>query len=94
MIRVKNVSSHDYQNVTLINQTISTISSGQKSSYYIFEEAYEYGYIELDVDGATYKLIPIDFVGESPLKNGKYTYEIDADLMRGGDVLSLKFVED
>lgn len=45
----------------------------------IFQKAYRYAFVELEIDGETYTLQPIDYVGDSPLKNGLYTYQIDAN---------------
>lgn len=82
-IRLSNVSQFNFQNIVVNTSTgnvdFENINSGQKTDYKIFQKAYRYAFIELLIDGETYTLQPIDYVGETPLKNGHYTYQIDAD---------------
>jgi len=82
-IRLANVSKYDFQNI-VVNTTTGDVSfedleSGQKSEYKDFDKAYRYAFVELEIDGETYTLQPIDYVGESLLGNGNYTYQIDAN---------------
>jgi hypothetical protein len=35
--------------------------------------------VSLETDNPTYTLQPIDYVGETPLEDGNYTYETDAN---------------
>ena len=81
-IRLANVSQYDFQNI-VVNTTTGDVSfeyleSGQKSEYKDFDKAYRYAFVELEIDGETYILQPIDYVGEALLENGNYTYQIDA----------------
>lgn len=46
------------------------------SNYKIFDRGYSYGYLSLTLNNNTYALQPFDYVGETPLENGKYTYKI------------------
>ena len=82
-IRLSNVSQFDYQNITVNTSTgnvdFEDINTEQNTDYKTFETAYRYAFIELEIDGKTYTLQPIDYVGETPLENGNYTYEIDAN---------------
>ncbi len=83
MIRLSNVSQYDFENI-VVNTTTGNVSfedlmSGQKSEYKIFNKAYSYAFVELEINEITYSLIPIDYVGETPLENGKYTYQLDLD---------------
>ena len=83
MLRLSNTSSFDYNNI-IINTTTGNVSfedinSGEKTAYKIFEKAYRYAYVQLEIDGAMYIIQPIDYVGETPLKGGTYTYEINAN---------------
>ncbi len=82
LIRVKNVSQFEFNNV-LVNtsgteQNFGNININQGSDYKSFDFAYRYAFIELKIDGNTYTLQPIDYVGETKLDNGKYTYEVNA----------------
>ena len=74
LLRIKNTSQFDYTDVVVNTSggehNYGTISSNQSSDYNAF--------VELKIDGSTYTIQPIDYVGETPLDNGKYTYEINA----------------
>ena len=83
LLRISNTSSFDYKDV-IINTTTGNVSfedieSGDKTAYQSFETAYRYAYVQLEIDGSMYIIQPIDYVGETPLANGKYTYEINAN---------------
>lgn len=82
-IRLSNVSQFDYENIVVNtssgNVNFENIDSGQTTDYKLFQKAYRYAFIQLEINGETYTLQPIDYVGEEPLKNGNYTYQIDAN---------------
>lgn len=82
-IRLSNVSEYNFQNIivntTTGNTDFENISSQEMTSYKTFETAYRYAFVELEIDGETYTLQPIDYTGETPLENGNYTYEINAN---------------
>lgn len=92
-LRIKNTSDLTYQEVTVVSDAnvYSDISSGSYSGYVEFDQLYSYAYIKILSEGETYVLQPIDFVGETPLAPGFYTYELDVD--ETGQVL-LNFVVD
>jgi hypothetical protein len=92
-IRVKNVSSINYDTIQVGDDGMihENIGAGTYSDYLIYESAYSYAYISISSAGETYVLQPIDFVGETPLPLGFYTYEIGVD--PEGNV-SLNFVID
>ncbi len=77
-LRVSNTSDYDYKNIIVRNSSFNNLNSGETSAYQIFDYAYSYDFIELQIDGKTYTIQPIDFVGESKLKSGDYSYAIDA----------------
>ena len=98
-IRLSNVSQFEFQNIvvntTTGNTNFENISSQQKTSYKTFQTAYRYAFVELQIDGETYTLQPIDYVGETPLENGNYTYQIDAnDSQEQYGKLSLTLIEE
>ena len=80
-IRLSNISQFDFTNIIVntYNNNVAFIdlNSGSKSDYKDFEQAYRYAYIELEANGETYILQPIDYVGETLLGSGNYTYQID-----------------
>ncbi|MFD2725071.1 hypothetical protein [Hyunsoonleella rubra] len=94
-IRLSNVSEFDYKNITVNSTSFEDLEAGKTSTYKTFDLAYRYGFVELEIDGTTYTIQPIDYVGETPLEKGKYTYQIDAnDSMEQYGKLILIFVED
>ena len=92
-IRIKNNSNIVFETV-LVGDAMEphmNISPGEFSAYFIYEEAYRYAYIEITSGEETFILQPIDFVGETPLPIGFYTYELA--VTESGEV-ELDFVVD
>lgn len=46
------------------------------TDYAGFDSVYHYGYIKVGMNNKTYQLIPIDYVGETPYRQGLFTYKI------------------
>ncbi|MDL5510794.1 hypothetical protein QSE00_03125 [Arenibacter sp. M-2] len=92
-IRIKNESSVTFDTVQVGSDDMihENIAPEEYSGYLEYETAYSYAYINIMVAGETYVLQPIDFVGETPLENGFYTYVLN--LSEEGDVI-LSFMED
>ena len=92
-IRIKNNSTITFDTVQVgaVKNVYSDIEPGQFSSYLTYETAYTYNYIEIVSGDEVFVLQPIDFVGETPLEMGFYTYELD--VTETGNV-SLNFVVD
>ena len=80
-IRLSNVSDSDFGNIIVNTTTGDTnygnLKSNQVSEYKNFNKAYRYAYVELNIGEETYTIQPIDYVGETPLTNGNYTYQLD-----------------
>ena len=98
-IRLSNVSQYDFQNIVVNTTTgdvnFENLNSGQKTEYKVFEKAYRYAFVELEIDGKMYTLQPTDYVGETRLGNGKYTYQIEAnDSQDQYGKLSLALIKD
>lgn len=92
-IRVENSSGIDFDEVQVGGDEFvhTDVSSGSFSEYLEYETAYEYAYIQIKSGTESYVLQPIDFVGETPLEIGFYTYVLDVS--EDGDV-SLVFMRD
>ncbi len=80
-IRLSNVSDSDFENI-IVNTTTGDINYGnlksrEVSEYKNFNKAYRYAYVELNIGEKTYTIQPIDYVGETPLNDGNYTYQLD-----------------
>ncbi|MGI9552472.1 MAG: hypothetical protein ACR2MT_14820 [Aurantibacter sp.] len=92
-IRVKNVANFNFNKVVVgeEDKIHENVAPGKYSDYLEYETAYHYAYIKIENDSTSYVLQPIDFVGETPLNIGFYTYELSVS--EQGDV-SLEFKVD
>lgn len=92
-IRVRNISSIVFDQVQVgeADKIHENVSPDSFTDYLPYEEAYSYAYIEILSGAETYVLQPIDFVGETPLPIGLYTYELN--ITSEGEV-TLDFVVD
>ena len=81
LIRVHNASEYDFLRVEVNTydepKNYGPIKSDEKSRYKTFEVAYRYAYVRLFVDENEFIIQPIDFVGETPLGSGKFTYVLE-----------------
>ena len=98
-IRLKNTSSFAYADVkTEIGveaYSYGNLIAGEASAYHTFDYAYSYAFIELKINGEIFTIQPIDFIGETKLNAGKYTYEINATTVGSQyDRLSITLIED
>ena len=98
-VRVENISPYNFESVWINpgeeSHNYGNIDAGQFSAYKSFDLAYSYAFVEVQIEGNTFTIQPIDYVGETPLAKGNYTYQIDAS-DSGGQYsrLSLTLVED
>lgn len=67
------------------------VPPGAATAYREVERAYRYAYVRTVVDGDTLGLVPIDYVGETLLESGLYTYRLD---LFEGRSLTLELVRD
>ncbi|MEP0212806.1 MAG: hypothetical protein ABJD66_06315 [Cellulophaga sp.] len=94
-IRIKNVSEVNYDMVQVngdAENVYTNVASGEVSEYFEYETAYAYASILIEADGETYTLQAIDYVGETPLPLGFYTYELNVVEENNG--VELKLVVD
>lgn len=103
MIRIKNSSSYSMQNILVKfpdeEITYGDLSSGEESGFEVVTKAYRYAYIETIVDNKTVILQPTDYVGESLLEPGQYTYNLSIDQEtfnsdNFSNALKLEFIEE
>jgi hypothetical protein len=83
-IRVANRSDRDFDavDVTFTEKKVSygPVAKGATSGYRtIQEEAYRYALVVVTAGGEAFRFQPIDFVGETPLAPGRYTYALNID---------------
>lgn len=97
-IRVHNNSDVNFEGVTVqsgnAEQTFGDILSRTESEYREFDYAFRYGAVWLNAEGVALSLIPTDYVGEIPLRDGYYTYRIGLSSANLEDAaLTLELVE-
>ncbi|MBU2906139.1 MULTISPECIES: hypothetical protein [Arenibacter] len=92
-IRIKNESNVTFDTVQVGSDEMihENIGPEEYSSYLEYETAYSYAYINIMVGEENFVSQPIDFVGETPLENGFYTYGLS--ISEEGDVI-LNFMVD
>ena len=73
-IRLRNASEFQFENATFNNVNYGNIESGATTEYRVFQNQYSYGSVSITIEGEEYGWIPIDFVGESLLEDGDYTF--------------------
>jgi hypothetical protein len=77
MVRIHNVSTYDYEDLQVGEEMYGTLAAGDTTEYRDFGVAYSYNYVSLRIGVDEFVLQPIDYVGETPLGEGQFTYEID-----------------
>lgn len=92
-IRIRNLSGFAFDEVQVGAQdsVYTNVPPDSYSDYLEYETAYSYASVSIQAGEETYVLQPIDYVGESELPIGFYTYELNVN--EEGDV-SLNFVAD
>jgi hypothetical protein len=94
-IRIQNNSSFPFERVEVgfpegrVNY--GSIRANSASEYRGVSKAYRYAYIEVEIAGEELVLQPIDYVGESLLGPGRYTYVLNTTVE---GQLTLEFRED
>lgn len=83
-IRIANNSSFAFQRVDVVfpedEVSYGAVPAHGATSYHSVETAYRYAYIEVQVDGEELIIQPIDYVGETPLEPGRYTYALNVTI--------------
>ena len=82
-IRVANLGPVPMTAVTIsfVGQTVDygALAVGDFSGYESVDEAYRYAGVDIEAEGGPYNLMPIDYVGETPLPAGRYTYYLSLE---------------
>ena len=80
LIRVENGTEHDMTDVFVSgpedDHEYGDLAAGEKSEYQLYAKAYRYAFCTFKIGDSTYTVQPIDFVGESFLDPGEYTYRL------------------
>ena len=95
-IRVRNRSDSDFSSVRVVFPSAEveygSVSAGAVSEYESVEEAYRYAYVEVMIGERRLVLQPIDYVGETLLGAGRYTFALG--IAEGGEHLTLELESD
>jgi len=97
-LRVKNATNFDLTYVQVGGNTANfeALNSGDTSLYQFFPEGgYRYNYVKIKTaTNDSFHIQPIDYVGETPLEEGYYTYVLS--LQNGGNFtyLSIDCIKD
>ena len=85
-IRLANRSARNFDRVVVNfyqeRVDYGALPAGAVSAYRRATRAYRYAYVEVHVDTARLVLQPTDFVGETPLSSGRYTYALSVTAHR------------
>jgi len=73
-IRVRNDSKVDFKNVVVGGKKYGDIKQGATTDYQTWKTAYSYSSVSLVANSKPMRIQPYDYVGESPLDDGHYTY--------------------
>jgi len=92
LIRILNKSDVTFNDTKLNNENFGTLAPNQKSEYRVFAGAYEIGTVSIIIEGENYLMLPSDFIGETLLSNGKYTFQYIFDFQSKN--LRVNLVED
>ena len=94
-IRIQNASSFPFARVDVVfpedQVSYGSLSANSASVYRGVSKAYRYAYIEVEIGGEELVIQPIDYVGESLLGSGRYTYVLNVTVEGH---LTLDFRED
>ena len=82
-VRIRNASGVDFEQVQVNfydkRVDYGDIKAGAQSRYLHTLLAYRYAFVQLTAAGKQYRLRPVDYVGETELASGRYTYVLDLD---------------
>jgi len=78
-VRILNKTGNRIYGAIINDVQYGTIENNSYSEYKEHDVIYRYGYVKVQIDTTEYTIQPIDYVGEKPLKGGKYTYKLELD---------------
>jgi hypothetical protein len=95
-IRIANRSDRDFDRVdaTFDPEKVEygAVAKGATSEYRTVKQAYRYALVEVTAGGQTSRFHPIDYVGETPLEPGRYTYALTIE--PSDNTITIDLVED
>lgn len=95
-IRVANRSDRDFERVVATFEPdrvdYGAVAKGATSKYHKVQQAYRYALVEVTAGGQTFRFHPIDYVGETLLEPGRYTYALNIE--SSDNTVTIDLVED
>lgn len=95
-IRIANISEVPYSDVTIRfprqTEDYGDLAPGAISEYRDVEVAYKYASVTLTANGRMHRALAADYLGETKLEPGAYTYTLDLD--RGSPRFGLRVDEE
>ncbi|MDH3206340.1 MAG: hypothetical protein OEO79_07000 [Gemmatimonadota bacterium] len=83
LVRFRNVSPLELSDFTYQSGGeaifFPVIRAGVVTEYVEIDQSYRYGFVEFHVDSVRFVLQPIDYVGETLLGGGEFTFRVDVD---------------
>jgi hypothetical protein len=80
LVRLENTSAVELTDVTFSSGhdplTFARIAPGERTEYVEVESSYSYGYLKVTANGRVHVIQPIDYVGESEIGPGRFTWRI------------------
>lgn len=76
---VQNASAFTIEDLVVNDWHIGDLAPGGSAGPRTFATVYRYAAIAMVVDGDSFRLQPVDFVGEEPLGKGEFTYVLTVD---------------
>lgn len=77
-LRLRNETGYELTQVTVaspgLEERFDRIPAGGTTEYRRVARLYRYAYVEATVNGRVSRIMPIDYVGETPLGSGSYTF--------------------
>lgn len=96
LIRIRNASTVAFEDLRVgyLSGIVEygTLEAGEATAYRDVGKVYRYAYVSFSSGGRTWSLVPIDYVGETPLDGGRWTYEIT--LIPEEDALTIEAVRE
>jgi hypothetical protein len=96
LLRVENGTGWDMKELTVFvtpRLEVDLLAVGERTGYQEVAQAYRIATVNTRIDNLPHTLQVIDFVGESPLGRGRFTYRLEL-VGDPGSPLSLTLIED
>jgi hypothetical protein len=83
VVRVANGTGLPLQNARINGISFGDVPVDGVSRYHALTPAYRYAALHVEVAGQEFDMLPDDYIGETPLGRGKFTYRIQREYHHG-----------